>query len=376
MNKSKKKTHKILFLSHMPTVDNDDHFLVTKIRKKLSKHLDIIKVNYHEKGYFKSKPGSINIELKYKNTGKIKKLLNLAFIYKTNFELIKTKQYDLIWLGGTSSFIHYFIFIYPLLIKKQKFFIQTFTPSVKPSKIKRYFADLFLALNFRFFHHIGVGSERNIKAYRLKEKQAVMINIGVHDYGFYERDFKKVKLLYLGTLNNRGVWKSVKALGLFLQKNKEIPVEYNIIGAGYESEVKKLKSVIANYKLESIVRYHGYLPTEKVQEFFQYSNVGVAYVPVNEYFQNSSSKTLEYLISGMPVIATNNSFRGKIINDKCGILTQDDPESFAQGLKKLIDNISKYNTQEIRNMFMEYTMENSIKNSYVPKLVNIIENKY
>ncbi|MFW6046577.1 MAG: glycosyltransferase [Candidatus Woesearchaeota archaeon] len=375
MDKSKKKTYKILFLSHSANAGNDDLFLGSKIKTELSKYFDTLNVNYFEKDYFRSKPKSINIALKYKNTGIINKLLNLAFIYKTNFKLIKTKQYDLIWLGVTSSFINYFIFIYPLLIKKQKYFVQTFTPSVKPSRIRRYLADLFLALNFRFFQHIGVGLERNIKAYRLKEKQAVMINIGVHDYGFYERDYTKVKLLYLGTLNNREVWKSVEALGLYLQKNNEIPVEYNIIGAGYESEVKKLKSVIANYKLESIVRYHGYLPTEKVREFFQYSNVGVAYVPVNEYFQNSSSKTLEYLISGMPVIATNNSFRGKIINGKCGVLTQDNTESFAQGLKKLIDNINNYNTQEIRNMFKEYTMENSFKNSYVPKLVNIIENR-
>lgn len=365
--------YKILYLTHSPYVENSDQYLGTKIKNELAKYFEITQVIYFHKGNKKSIEGSISSELKYKNIGSIRKLLNLIFIYQRNIKIIKSENYDLILFGITTNVQYYFIFFYKILAKNKNFFIQTFTPSVNSSKLKRYLSDLIIALNLRLFNHIGVGFERTIKAFKLKRNQFVKIEVGVPDYGFQEKNFNKIKLLYLGTLSNREVWKSVKGLGIFIKNNPDIIIEYNIIGPGHVGEVSKLIETISESHLEDKVKYHGYLSVEEVEKFFSYSNVGVAYVPINEYYENPSTKTLEYLISGMPVIATNDIIKKEIINNDCGVLIDDNPESFAEGLEKLVNNIKHYNSQRIREMFRKNSLENTIKTGYAPKLRKIIE---
>lgn len=364
--------YNILFLTHTANFQVNDQYLTNKIKISLKKYFNISSIEYFFKNTMPEQADHSNFELKWENTSRLKKILNMLFIYNNNLKLVKKGNYDLIWIGATSSIVHFFIFIYPLFARKKSYFVQTFTPSVKPSKIGRILSDLLLGINLKIFNYVGVNSERNIKSYGLTKNQSIMVQVGVHDYGFYERNFNHIKLLYIGTLNSREVWKSIEGLGIFLKRFPNILIEYNIIGGGHKHEADKIMETIQQYGLEDRVKYYGYLPFEKVKEFFKICNVGIAYVPINNYFQNSSTKTLEYLVAGMPVIATNNSFRGKIVTNESGVLIEDTAESFSKGLEKLIFNIKSFDQKKIRSYYSKYSMDYSISNEYVPQLIKII----
>jgi len=228
------------------------------------------------------------------------------------------------------------------------------------------------SFNLKFFSNIVVNGERNINKFKIDKRKVIIANMGIKDYGFVERNYNKIELLYIGTLNNREVWKSVIGFYLFTNNNPNLDISYHIVGGGKQEEIDKIKAQIAKYDLNEKVKLYGFLPTEKVKKLFEYCNVGVAYVPVNSYFQNSSYKTLEYLISGLPVIATANSFRSKVINKDNGVLCNDNPESFTHALQSLVNNIHNYDNLKIRNSFKHLTQKNKIKNEYVPCLRKVL----
>jgi glycosyltransferase involved in cell wall biosynthesis len=72
------------------------------------------------------------------------------------------------------------------------------------------------------------------------------------------------------------------------------------------------------------------------------------------------TKTFEYLLSGMPVIATNTSENRKVINQGNGVLIGDTAEDFYTGLKTILKNRLFFDSVKIRNNSMEYTWYNIV----------------
>jgi nucleoside-diphosphate-sugar epimerase len=67
--------------------------------------------------------------------------------------------------------------------------------------------------------------------------------------------------------------------------------------------------------------------------YFDIHNIGVSYIPMLKCFDNQPpTKTFEYLLSGMPVIATATNANKDIINDVNGVLINDNSEEVYNGL--------------------------------------------
>jgi len=366
---------KILEISHNLLQRDNDFSLYKKIIEELEKYFFIKEVCFYQEENIKKKTNNKYYKI---NWHSLPKYLRFIFIFKMvwiNIKEIKGGNSDVIHIPVTSSVNNFFIFIYPLLFRQSKFLIQTFTPSVDKNKFKRFFLDYIISLNFKLYKNIVGNVERNIKAYRLKPSQIVSSNIGVYDYSLSEKNFEFLKLLYIGTLNTREVWKTVEGLALFVKRNLSVKITYDIIGKGNSAEVKKIIDLIEANNLKNIVYLHGYLSTEEVQKFFDKCNVGISYVPITNRYGFKSTKTLEYLIAGMPVIVTNGGTRNDLVDVTNGVLIDDTPEDFSDGLERLWMNRHSYKPNEIREKYEHETLENTIKNDYAKVISNLGNNK-
>lgn len=374
------KNHKILFITTdiNKTQVEYESTQTSKLFLELRKYYDTKFNLYFVKDFPIDKQNYSDdfniIPLKYSWNNTINKLLNFLFIFFTNIKIIKKhSNADLIWIGLGAGWFSANVFLYKVLFPKKKFFIQLYTPAVNKNKLKRDILDFLVGFNLKFFRYIGGGPfENNIKRFKIPRSKNIPVEIGISDCFFSIREFTNLQLMYIGSLNNREIWESVKGFGIYCRKNNQIDITYDIIGGGTQFEIDRISQEIKNYKLESKVTYHGRLSIDEVKDVFKKCNVGVSYVPVREYYENGSTKTLEYFLAGMAVIATDDCVKGKIVKENMGVLCNDNPESFAEGLEKLYNNRLNYNSTFIRKQVEEYSMENTIKNKYVPYLNKVI----
>ena len=287
---------------------------------------------------------------------------------------------DLVWIWVAGNAHHIFSFLYPLLFRRKKFFAQLGAVSINGSKFKRKIQNSIVRFSLLFYKNIGdnphdTAGKLLIKTHKISENKIIPIKIGMPDYGFNEKDFNEMKLVYLGTLNGREIWKSVKGLAIFTHKYPDIPISYDLIGQGSRREVEMIMSEIRSSRLEHIVRYHGSLSVEQVKEVFSQCNIGVSYAPIRDYLENSSTKTVEYFLAGMAVIGTNSYVMRKLVKKESGVLCEDNPENFSDALYLIQQNLKKYNSRVIRGIYEHYSIEYTIKNDYIIHLNKIIEDK-
>ncbi len=357
---------------------NDGQFeksLTGKVVEILKKHINVYCSFYKNKG-----TTSISKEFKelpYRHSGPPKQFLNILYMYRNNIQCIRSTSADLVWISATASIPLAGLFIYRILFPSKKFYIQLYTPSVNTSWLKRFMLNTILAVNLKFYKYIfvgNVGNNRLQKKFGIPDKKALKAGLGMPDYGFKPKDYSTIKLLYIGTITQREVWKTIKGIALFLKSKPEYysKLKYDIIGSGKDNDVKLLTREIEERNLGGLVNYHGFLPTEQVKEYIGDANVGINFLPMVGFYNNSSTKTLEYLIAGLPVISTRNPYCLNIIREEHGVFCDDTPESFAEALSQLIQRINTFNPKKIRESFIKYSMEEVIKTDFVPKLMNII----
>ena len=107
--------------------------------------------------------------------------------------------------------------------------------------------------------------------------------------------------------------------------------------------------------MENIVRILGIVPHDRLQEHFDTHNIGVSYIPMTDYYDvQPPTKTFEYLVSGLAVIGTATSENRLVINDSNGILTDDSPEGFYNGLVELADRLQTYDSILIRQNAQQF----------------------
>jgi glycosyltransferase involved in cell wall biosynthesis len=264
--------------------------------------------------------------------------------------------------------------LYPLLFPHRKFYIETSTPSVAKSKLKRFIIDSLLGLTLKPYKKIGCGNPSTVKKLRIPEKKVCYSKIGFPEYTFSLKQFDELHLVYLGTVNNRDIWKTVIGLKNFILKFPEIKITYDIIGGGNKEYVAELTKSITENNIQNFVRYHGFQPGDIVNDIFTKCNIGIAFVPIVEYYDDvSTTKALEYLLSGMPIIATKTTFATGILKPEAGVLCNDSPEDFAWALEEVYKNRRIYDSEKIRSLYKKYAMSYIVKNSYIPMLKSLYQ---
>jgi glycosyltransferase involved in cell wall biosynthesis len=184
-----------------------------------------------------------------------------------------------------------------------------------------------------------------------------------------KKDFKRLKLLYIGTLNNRNIIQTIEGIKLFVQKYGEKQITYDIVGVG--GEFNQIKDRLNILGLQNVVKMHGRVPNNEIKPFLDKCNIGVSYVPMTDYYDYQPvTKTFEYILSGLVCIASRTHENKLAVNDENGVLCDDNPQSFADSIEIIARNPHKWNSDIIRMTLKEHTWKNIVEKYLYPVLMN------
>jgi len=155
---------------------------------------------------------------------------------------------------------------------------------------------------------------------------------------------EKFTMLYPGTLNShQGLDIAVRAFALI---HERVPhVEFHIYGEGPDK--KGLIKLVLGLGLQRKVHFHGFVPLEEVSGLIRRADLGV--VPKRgggfggEAF---STKILEFMASGVPVIASDTRIDRHYFDESCvRFFRSDDEHDLAEAILDLVQNDSKRKQQ-------------------------------
>lgn len=335
--------------------------------KLLDYHMYITKSseNINNVYYFYS-PGTPLIRCACKNTSyfsiKLPKgpkfITQLLFAFKI-IRMLKKSSFDLI-------IVEYFkyAFLIRIFLRKNNFLldIRTGSVSIRFSKWK----NLILKINSLFFKNISILSYDlgrklldpkpfyylPLGGYYFNKKSAKYENeISRKNFSITEDDFV---LLYVGTFFNRQLEKTILGFKEVLKKIKFL--KYFIIGFGEEKN--KLQDIINKNSLNNNILILDYIPIENLAPYFKIADIGISFVPIiDEFDLQLPTKTFDYLVNGLPVLATKTTANKSVVNKINGILIDDTSKSFASGLEKMISAYNNFNFNLIKENSKQYRWE-------------------
>ena len=238
------------------------------------------------------------------------------------------------------------------------------TGDISENYFVRHVADWILRFESRCFRNITVISESLARKLGFPNNKTYVLPLGADIISDRDKSLDELRLLYVGTLENRNIDETVRGFERFYREfGNKVKMEYKIIGAGYRQEEKLLSDMVKEMGLEGVVQVLGYIPHDELHSYFDSQNIGISYIPITEYFDcQPPTKTFEYILSGMPVIATATSENKKVIDAGNGVVIQDNALDFYEGLKTILGRKEEYNSSQIRESCKQYTWESIVKN--------------
>lgn len=285
-------------------------------------------------------------------------------MYKAASALVKEK-------AAVTVIVKYypFCFINKLLNLRSRIFVDIRSGSLYENRIRRGLANSLITLEALFFDRVLVLSESLFKRLRLPPSKTSVVPLGgrLTDYG--KKSYETINLLYIGVLTNRRIEDTISGVRIYLEK-REKRVTYDIVGYGTVKEEEKIRRLIKEFSLDGIVKFHGRVYGNDLRRFYEKCNVGVVYIPVTQgYNVQPATKSYEYLLGGLAVIATGTEENKSLINERTGILINDDAASFSNALKKIASGEATFNSDEIRASATKHDWENIINTMLRPLLV-------
>lgn len=279
------------------------------------------------------------------------------------------KPYDL-------CFIKYFAgcSILKLARPNAVFILDVRTGMISESRLKRIMADTVLRIESSVFRHVTAISSGLAKKLRLPKAKTHILPLGADTIATNDKSFGSLKLLYVGTLYNRNIHETILGFEKFYREfGDRIPMNYKILGCGYKGEEAQLAKLVKDRELDEHIEILGQVPHEQLKPFFEMQNLGISYIPMTPYFDcQPPTKTFEYVLSGMPVIATATAENKAVISALNGVLIEDNPDSFYEGLKVILENRNNYNARSVRETCKEYTWENIVQSNLQPYFESIL----
>jgi len=222
------------------------------------------------------------------------------------------------------------------------------------------------ALSFDFTTIITEGVRNCLN---LVENKTAILPIGSDVISKTDKVFDYLRLVYVGSLDGRNIEDTINGVFLFKKNNPNIKITYNIIGDG--SSLIKLKNLVRKLNLGEVIFLHGRIPHFEIEPYFASANIGVSYIPMTDHYDiQPPTKTYEYILSGIPCIATNTSENKKLINNTNGVLCNDSSTDFANAIYETYNNLENFNSNDIRLTLKDSTWEKIVKNYLKPILLN------
>ena len=265
---------------------------------------------------------------------------------------------------NTVIFITYFKFISTILKvleRNNPIVLDIRTGSVKKKHFLRLFYDGLMRAESALFKYrtvLSVSLAKKIKLY----PNVYILPLGADIISSTQKTFDEINLLYVGTLWNRNIEETIIGFSKFYHEYKEIiPIRYTIIGCGKYNEVQNLKEIVKKERLSEVVDVLGEIPHNRLKKHFDSHNIGVSYIPMTPYYDcQPAIKLFEYLLSGMPVIATDTFENRVVVNDSNGILINDNSSNFYKGLRELFERRQNFNSDYICNSSRQYSWMNIV----------------
>ena len=246
--------------------------------------------------------------------------------------------------------------------------------SLVENACKRFLLNRMRRYECRRFHHVTINSRLLAKYLGFAEGEVTELPLGAEPVSVAPRDFKRLHLLYVGALPKRNVELTVAGLRQYMNRcGSESVKQYDIVGAGSAEDEQLIRAAILEHGLEDVVKMHGYVPRERMAEFLKSANVGVSFVPLTPYYDMQPvTKTYEFLLAGLPIIATRTTQNQRLVSDANGVLIEDTPESFAQGLEEIKSRLSGLNPFSIQEASLHHSWENVIHSQYLPYIESLV----
>lgn len=266
-------------------------------------------------------------------------------------QVIRTRKPDRV-------FIKYFkfCFILRLLYPNTQFVLDVRTVCVSASLMRRMVDDWLLKFETLFFKNISVISE-GVRDSLSLPSSSFILPLGAESIAQARCSLDEIKLIYVGGFTNRHLEKTIHGLKSYTVKYGETGLSYDIFGSGWMNEEAKLIALVEALGLSGIVKFHGFVHHEELKKYFSKTNVGVSFIPMTEYFNaQPPTKTYEYLLSGMVVLATKTSANIEILQKHTDrhVLIDDSADSFLKGLESIRSNKAMFEKRDMSSCFSEY----------------------
>lgn len=317
--------------------------------------------------YGKEKIENGNPDIFYIN-GKGNKFVRHINFIKGIIQLEKQFQFDRIML-------HVFPVVSSLLpfVSRSKMYLDVRTVSVHRKFYKRSFFDFLIKVASRLFQHTSVITD--IAAQQLGIRKYKQLPLGGAYFGDGHTDDVSIRqqyseifnsgdyvFIYVGTLNKRGIIDCVKGFHSYKKNNPAARIRFVIIGKSIGSELPDIEKYIEKYQLQSYIHTLGYIPNSRLSYFFNNADCGVSFMPLSMPFSKQpNTKTYEYLVNGMPVMAIASEDNIKMIGNSkvpCGVIIEDTPKGVEDGIAQILQSATLYNRKDIANAFKKYEWDN------------------
>lgn len=277
-----------------------------------------------------------------------------------------------IWRQTTSKnsvvFIKYFKFLswlFRLMRPHNPMVLDIRTGSVEKNSILRFLYDNALKIEALFFKHITVISGGLSEKLGLRNTR--LLPLGAETISPADKVFDTCRMLYVGTLYNRRIETLIHGLADYHAQadTHDKKIFLTIVGDGSPGQLDGLIAIAAERGLNDIVAFTGRVPHDQLKPIFDTHNVGISYIPLTPFFDHQPpTKTFEYLMSGMPVIATRTSANQLVITSENGVLIGDTTEEVCRGIKVMLQKLDRFSSEQIRQSCQDYEWPKIVDNLY------------
>jgi len=208
-----------------------------------------------------------------------------------------------------------------------------------------------------------------------------MIYMGVSDQ-FILVDSNKamlgqpLRLMYIGTVSKaRGRDVMLEAMALLDKSNKN--VHLTIVGANDE-QIKFCENRIVELDIKDYVSVLARVPGSQIPNYLTQADVGICLWESNSWNEyNPPTKLFEYLVAGIPVLASDIRTHTRYVSDlKNGLIFEYDAPSLAKAITKLIVNKNLFQSlkQHAKQSGQQY-LWSKIQPIYLDVVRNLIINR-
>lgn len=276
-------------------------------------------------------------------------------------------------LKDTVTFKKVFVYAYPtcsflsFFFKKEQLIMDIRTSYIK-SPVLSWICNKLIKIESSVYDKISVISMGVAEFLGLNLNKCYLLPLGGEKKDFINKSLDSLKLIYVGTFYDRHIEKTVEGFASFKKAYPQADVTYSIVGFGSEEDIKLICNKIKENNLEKDVVFLGERRGDGLNKLMEEHNVGVSYIPLTDYYDcQPPTKTYEYLLGSMIVLATPTSENMKVINSSNGVLTKtDSPDAFCEALIYIYDHRRSYNLKEIYDTSLKYNWGSIVNSKLEP----------